>query len=177
MKYVQWALVVIGSLLLVLVVVGLVLPSGFDVRRSVHVQAPADKVYDLVVDTRRWKDWSVWNRRDPAMRIAYSGPPFGMGAKWSWDSKSEGRGSMEFVHVEPNHRVDYRLILPDLNMTTRGSIVLDPAQGGGTDVTWIHVGDTGSNPIKHYLAVWMDRMAGPDFEQGLANLKALAEKG
>jgi hypothetical protein len=61
-------------------------------------------------------------------------------------------------------------------MISTGSLVLEPARGG-TDVTWIHGGDTGSNPLKHYLAVSMDRMVGPDFEQGLANLKAVAEKG
>jgi hypothetical protein len=99
-----------------------------------------------------------------------------MGAKWSWDSKSEGRGSMEFMRVEPNRRVDYRLVFPDFNMTSRGSLVLEPA-GSGTDVVWVHRGDTGGNPLKHYLAAMMDRMVGPDFEQGLANLKSLAEKG
>lgn len=176
MKYVQWAVVVLGTLLLIVVLVGVVLPSRYEVRRTVHIQAPPDKVYDLVVDTRRWKDWTVWNRRDPEMRVSYSGPPFGMGAKWSWDSKKEGRGNMEFTHVEPNRRVDYKLGFPDLNMNSTGSLVLSAA-GDGTDVAWVHTGDTGSNPLKHYLAVAMDRMVGPDFEQGLANLKAAAEKG
>jgi uncharacterized protein YndB with AHSA1/START domain len=176
MKYVQWVLVVIGTVLLVVVAVGVALPSGYDVRRSIHVNAPPDRVYDLVVDTRRWKEWTVWNQRDPAMAVSYSGPPFGRGAKWSWDSKSEGRGSMEFTYVVPNERVDYRLAFPAFNMVSRGAIVLEPA-GGGTDVTWIHTGDTGSNPVKHYLAAFMDRMVGRDFEQGLANLKAAAEKG
>jgi uncharacterized protein YndB with AHSA1/START domain len=175
MKYVQWTLVVLGSILLLVVVVGVLLPARFDVRRTIHVQAPPERVYDLVVDTRRWKDWSAWNKRDPNMRIQYSGPPFGMGAKWSWDSKSQGKGSMEFTRVEPNRRIDYRISFPDMNMVAGGSILLE-ASGGGTDVTWTIGGDTGSNPLKHYFSVLMDHMVGPDFEQGLANLKALAEK-
>jgi hypothetical protein len=60
-------------------------------------------------------------------------------------------------------------------MRSKGAITLEPA-GGGTRVTWTNTGDTGGNPLKHYLAASMDRMVGPDFEQGLANLKALAEK-
>jgi hypothetical protein len=108
--------------------------------------------------------------------VSYSGPPFGQGAKWSWESKSEGRGSMEFTHVVPNERVEYRLVFPQFNMTSTGALVLEPARGG-TDVTWTYVGDTGPNPVKHYLAAFMDHMVGPDFEQGLANLKAAAEKG
>jgi hypothetical protein len=34
----------------------------------------------------------------------------------------------------------------------------------------------GANPLMHYMAASMDRMVGPDFEAGLANLKLLAEK-
>jgi uncharacterized protein YndB with AHSA1/START domain len=175
MKYVQWSLVVIGSILLIVVIVGVLLPARFDVRRTVHVNAPPERVYDLVVDTRRWKDWSVWTRRDPDMRIAYAGPPFGMGAKWTWESKSEGKGSMEFTRVAPNRRVEYKLNFPDFNMVSTGALSMEPADNG-TDVTWTLGGDTGSNPLKHYFSFVMDRMVGPDFEQGLANLKALAEK-
>lgn len=175
MKFVQWALVVIGSLMLLIVGVGLILPSQFEVQRAIDINAAPEKVYDLVVDTRQWKNWTVWNQRDPNMRIVYSGPPFGMGAKWSWESKTEGRGAMEFTRVEPNRRVEYKLHFPDFNMTSNGALTLEPS-GKGTRITWTNIGDTGSNPLKHYLSATMDRMVGPDFEQGLANLKALAEK-
>jgi uncharacterized protein YndB with AHSA1/START domain len=175
MKFVQWTLVVIGSLMLLIVGVGIFLPSQFEVQRSIEINASPEKVYDYVIDTRQWKNWTVWSRRDPNMRIHYSGPPFGMGAKWSWDSKTEGRGAMEFTRVEPNRRVEYRLHFPEFNMTSTGALVLEPA-GKGTRITWTNVGDTGSNPLKHYLSAAMDRMVGPDFEQGLANLKVLAEK-
>jgi uncharacterized protein YndB with AHSA1/START domain len=174
MKIIQWTLVVIGTIALAIVGVGVFLPSKFEVIRSIEINAPADKVYDLIVDTREWKKWSVWNRRDPNMRIVYSGPPFGMGAKWSWESKTEGKGSMEFTRVEPNRRVEYRLAFPEFNMVTTGSLALEPV-GKGTRVTWTITGDTGSNPLKHYLAAMTDRTVGPDFEAGLANLKALAE--
>jgi len=175
MKIVQWVLAGIGAVALALVVVGLFIPSTFRVERSVEINAPADRIYDYVVEPRKWKEWSVWTRRDPNMHIVYSGPPFGMGARWSWESKQEGSGNMEFRHVEPDHRVDYTLAFPDFNMRSTGSIVLEPV-GKATRVTWTNTGDTGGNPLKHYLAAAMDRMVGPDFEQGLANLKALAEK-
>ena len=68
-------------------------------------------------------------------------------------------------------------------MSTGGEIVGSIAMkchtrfpGNATRVTWTNNGDVGGNPVKHYLAVMMDRMVGPDFEAGLANLKALAEK-
>jgi hypothetical protein len=82
---------------------------------------------------------------------------------------------MEFTRVEPNRRVEYSLFFQDFNMRSAGAFQLD-AGPSGTRVTWTSGGDVGGNPLKHYLAVMMDRMAGPDFEGGLANLKALAEK-
>jgi uncharacterized protein YndB with AHSA1/START domain len=166
---------VIGAIALLAVAAGFLIPSTFSVQRSIDINAAPRKVYDLIVEPRKWKEWSVWTRRDPDMRIQYSGPPFGMGAKWSWVSKTEGSGAMEFTRVEPDHAVEYSLLLPEFNMRSTGALRLEPA-GNATHVTWTAAGDTGANPLKHYLALMMDRWVGPDFEGGLANLKTVAEK-
>ena len=174
MKTIQWALAVVGALALIVVAVGFFLPSAFEVKRAIDVQAPAARVYDLVAEPRLWTKWSVWTQRDPKMDIAYAGPQFGQGARWSWKSRSEGTGSMEFVRVEPNRRIDYTLSFPDYGMKSAGTFTFEE-RDGATRVTWTNGGDMGGNPLKHYLAVMMDRMMGPDFEGGLANLKATAE--
>lgn len=174
-KAIQWMLAVVGIAALLIVGAGFFLPSGFAVERSVVIDAPSDRVFNLVVDPREWKRWTVWNRRDPDMEIAYAGPPFGQGARWSWKSKSEGEGSMTFARVVPNERLGYELSFPEFGMKSEGELILVPA-GSGTRVTWTNRGDVGRNPLKRYLAISMDRMVGPDFEAGLANLKQLAEK-
>jgi len=176
MKIVKNVLLAAGLLLVAVIAVGVFLPSNFEVRRAVEIAAPVPRVYALVAEPRKWTEWSVWNRRDPAMQIAYAGPAAGTGARWSWKSKSEGSGAMEFTHAEPDRLVEYALSFPEFGMASRGALVLEPA-AVGTKVTWTNHGDVGPNPIKHYLAAFMDRMVGPDFEAGLANLKALAEKG
>src|SRR5258706_521725 len=84
MKFVQWSLATLGGLVLLLLVVGLFLPSAFSVQRSAVINATPNKVYNLVVEPKQWTKWSVWTQRDPDMKITYSGPPFGMGARWSW---------------------------------------------------------------------------------------------
>ena len=48
--------------------------------------------------------------------------------------------------------------------------------GSSTRVTWTMNGDMGSNPLFRWMALGADRMVGKDFEAGLANLKAVAEK-
>jgi len=173
LKRVAFAVVAVIALLLV---IGLLLPSGFKVQRSMQIAAPASKIYPLVADPRQWKQWTVWNRRDPAMQMTYSGAASGVGAKWSWQSKSEGNGEMEFIAAVPNERIDYTLAFPEFGMNSRGQLLLVP-EGGGTRVTWTNEGDMGGSPINRYFGLLMDRMVGPDFEGGLTNLKGLAEKG
>jgi uncharacterized protein YndB with AHSA1/START domain len=175
MKIVQWTLAVIGAIALAIVIGGFFVPSKFVVERSTVINAPPKKIYDYVVEPKHWSLWSQWNRRDPNMKIKYSGPPFGMGAKWSWESKTEGTGSMEITRVEPDRVVEYSLSFPEYGMRSAGTLRLEPA-GNATRITWTNAGDMGGNPLKHYLTLVMDRMVGPDFEAGLANLKALAER-
>ena len=175
MKIIQWTLAVLGAVVLLLVAGGFFLPSTFRVERSTVVNAPPKKIYDLVVEPKQWPKWSAWNARDPNMKITYKGPPFGMGARWEWVSKTEGTGAMEFTRVEPDRAVEYSLSFPEYNMRSTGAITMEPS-GNATKVTWTNSGDLGNNPLKRYLTLTMDRMVGPDFEAGLANLKALAEK-
>jgi uncharacterized protein YndB with AHSA1/START domain len=175
MKLLKALLILLVALAALLYGGGLLLSPKFKVSRSQQIQAPPELVYGLIADPRHWKQWSVWNQRDPAMQIEYSGPASGTGAVWSWKSKSEGDGKMTFSAAEPGKRLVYELYFPDFGTTSRGELSL-AAEGGGTRVTWSMDGDMGANPLFRWLALFGDKMVGPDFEAGLANLKALAEK-
>ena len=153
MRILKWVLGGIVALIVLLVVVGFFLPGTFTVVRSAEIAAPPDKVYALVADPRAWKEWSAWNKRDPQMQVEYSGPPAGMGAK----------------------RVAFDLYFPDFGTTSKGDLRFEPA-GAGTRVTWTMNGDMGKNPIYHWFALGADGMVGKDFAEGLAGLKAVAEK-
>lgn len=171
----KWAVIGLLGLVAVLVLGGLLLSRTFTVVRSTVVAAPPDAVYAALADPRRWNDWAVWNKRDPAMKITYSGPATGAGAVWAWQSKTEGDGRMTFTQAVPGQRLAYDLYFPDWDSTSRGDFVLRP-DGPGTRVTWTMVGDMGANPVWRWMGLMADRMVGPDFEQGLAGLKAVAEK-
>jgi uncharacterized protein YndB with AHSA1/START domain len=175
MKVLKFLGLALLALVAVLLVGGMLLSSKFSVSRSVQVAAAPDKIYPLVASPRQWAQWSVWNRRDPAMQIDYSGPASGAGAVWSWKSKSEGDGRMSFTAAEPPKRVVYALFFPDFGTTSTGELRLE-SNGGGTTVTWTIDGDMGRNPLYHWFALFGDRMIGSDFEAGLANLKAVAEQ-
>lgn len=165
------ALIAVIGLLLA---IGMLLPSAFKVQRTVEMAATPERIYPLIADPREWKRWSVWNRRDPAMTMEYSGAPSGTGARWTWKSASEGNGEMAFTAAVPNERVDYALAFPDMGMRSSGQLRLEAA-GTGTRVTWTNEGDMGANPVNRYFGLFMDRLVGPDFEGGLKNLEALVE--
>jgi uncharacterized protein YndB with AHSA1/START domain len=175
MKILKGLLVGLVVLVAGLVAVGFLMPSQYRVERSVRIDAPAERVYALLADPREWKGWSEWNRRDPAMKITYSGPPAGSGAAWSWESRSEGEGHMAFTRADPPRRIEYALEFPSMGAKSKGALTLS-ANGPSTAVTWTNEGDVGSNPLMRLFVPFMDSMVGPDFAAGLANLKALAEK-
>jgi uncharacterized protein YndB with AHSA1/START domain len=169
MKWLVRTILGLAVLAVLLLAIGLVLPAHFRVERTVSVNAPADKVYSLLVDPREWKRWT-------AMKINYGGPTAGVGARWSWESKTEGNGTMEFTEALPNQRLGYRLSFPDYGMQSAGVVTIAPA-GNGVRVSWTNEGEMGANPINRWFGLLMDRMVGKDFDAGLVNLKKLAEAG
>lgn len=175
LKIIKWLLGLVVALAVVLVAGGWLLSSKFSVSRSVSINAAPDKVYPLIADPRAWKQWSVWNQRDPAMAITYSGPPSGAGAAWAWKSGSEGDGKMTFTAADLDKRLAYDLYFPDFGTTSTGELTLKP-QGSSTLVTWTMNGDMGTNPLFRWFALFADSMVGKDFQAGLAGLKQVAEK-
>lgn len=174
MKTLKWIAIVVGLLLFVFLAGAALMDPTYRVERVATVAAPAEKVYLLVSDPRAWTTWTVWNRRDPNMKLRFSGATTGAGAKWAWEGK-EGNGRMEFTAADPGKSVTYALAFPDMGMSSKGMLTLTPT-GSATRVSWSNEGDVGANPLMRWFVPFLDRMMGPDFEAGLANLKALAEK-
>jgi uncharacterized protein YndB with AHSA1/START domain len=176
MKFLIRGIVILLALVVLLLAIGLALPAQFKVQRSIEISAPASKVYPLIAAPAAWARWSIWNQRDPNMKLEYSGAASGPGARWNWQSATEGNGAMEFTDAVTDQRIAYRLSFPDFGMQSRGLLSIEPA-GSGVRVTWTNEGDMGGNPVNRWFGLFMDRLVGPDFEAGLANLKKLAESG
>lgn len=166
----------IGLLFIIvfLMIVGMFLPSKFEVQRSITINKTPQEIYPLIVDLKQWKKWGVWFQRDPDMVVSYSGPNQGLGMKSSWQSALEGSGEMTITAVSKDQKVTYDLYFPEFEMGSTGELTLTQ-DNGTTTVTWRDYGDVGSNPVNRYFAMMMDSLIGPDFEKGLENLKAVAE--
>jgi hypothetical protein len=151
-------------------------PDSFRVSRSATIKAPAGRIFPLIASMRRMNEWNPFAKQDPAMEIAYSGPESGVGAAQAFAGGRGGTGRLEVTAVtEPT------LVTMSLDMAkpiaahNDVTFALQP-DGDDTAVTWTM---SGAMPfVSKVMSVFvnMDRMIGGTFEQGLADLKALAEE-
>ena len=175
MKILKWLLGGILSLVIIILAVAMILPNEYAVTRTITINAPAEKIYPLVVDPKEWKKWSIWNQRDPAMAMTYSGSATGTGASWDWQSKSQGNGGMKFTSAVTNQKLDYEMHFEGMGKPSTGAMQFETLSGG-TKITWSMHGTSEGNLMMKLFAPFMDKMVGPDFEAGLNNLKKLAEQ-
>jgi hypothetical protein len=160
---------------LILMLVGLVLPGHYRVVRTTVIAAKPSAVYPHVADLKAWRDWGVWFVRDPQMQISYSPATTEVGAWSQWKSKSQGDGKMTITVSRAPADFEYRMDFLDMNMAARGTMELTPAGPDGTQVAMTMAGDLGHSPVNRWFGLFMDKLVGPDFVAGLANLKRISE--
>jgi hypothetical protein len=175
------AIIIVIAVLLVAVAAVLALaaskPNTFRVERATTIMAPPQRIYPLIDDFRAWTAWSPWEKMDPALQRTYSGPPRGPGAVYEWvGNKKVGQGRMEITDAAPPSKLAIKLdFVRPFEAHNNVVFTLEP-QGDATRVIW-----TMQGPLPYPAKVMgvlfnMDRMVGKDFETGLANLKAAAQR-
>ena len=173
-------LAIIG-IVIVVTIAGILLyaatkPDSFRVQRVVLINAPSDKVFPLINDIKAWTVWSPYEKKDPAMKRTYGAVTAGKGATYAWDGdKNVGQGSIEMIESGPQKIVIKLDFLKPFEAHNMGEFLLEP-KGDSTSVTWATYGP--SPYISKVIGTFMniDDMIGRDFEKGLVDLKAAAEK-
>lgn len=170
-------------LIILLVIVAAVLlyaatrPNDFVVSRSASIKAPAEAIFPLINDFRRWPNWSPYEKLDPDMKRTLSGAESGKGAAYAWQGNSKaGVGRMEITNSVPSSLVALKL---DFEKPFRANNIVDftlTPSGEDTTVTWAMRG--GRPFIAKLMGLFMnfDTLIGRDFEAGLANLKRAVEE-
>lgn len=177
MKIIGIIVAVIVVLIAGVLVVAATKPDEFKVERKALIKAPPEKVFSILNDFKQWGAWSPWEKKDPAMKRTFGAVTAGKGATYAWDGdKNVGQGSMEIVEsISPLRLVIKLDFLKPFEAHNLVTFTLVPV-AGGTDITWSMQGP--ANLLSKVIQVFMDmdKMVGKDFESGLANLQAAAEK-
>ncbi len=170
-------LLIVAAAIAALLVYAAFKPNTFRLSRSTTVAAPPDKVFALINDLRRFNEWNPFAKMDPKNGITYDATTAGVGGAYGWQGEKSGAGRMQITESVPAQRVTATL---DFTKPFEAHNMVEftvQAQGDkGSSVTWtMH----GPMPFLNRLMTTffdMDKTVGKDFEAGLANLKAMAEK-
>ena len=169
--------------IVVVVVVALLLfaasrPNGFRVERTARIKAPPEKIFSLIDDFHAWVAWSPYEKIDPALQRSYSGAEHGKGAAYEWLGNNKvGKGRMEITQSSPPSKIVFALhFMKPFEARNTVEFTMVP-EGDATSVTWAMHGSSPFMAKVMCIFMSMDNMVGKQFEEGLANLKAVAEAG
>ena len=173
MTIIFWIVGVVLLLAVSIVGIGMMMPRVVHVARSIEIDAPPDKVFDQIVDLRKFTEWSPWADKDPDMTQELN-DVVGVGATMTWSgNKNVGQGKMEVIETDkPNSAV---LALDFGGMGTSTAYWTIDTQGNGSKATWAIDADMGAGPMGRLMGPMMDKWVGADYERGLSNLKAKVE--
>ncbi len=167
------ALAVVVALFVIVVVLR---PDHFRITRSTSIFAPSETAFAQVNDLHKWQEMSPYAKLDPTAKYTFGGPQTGTGATLAWTGNSKvGEGRMTIIEIRPNELVRMKLeFLKPFQVTNTAEFAFKE-EGDQTKVTWSMFGKSKFMCKAIGLFMNMDKMCGSQFEEGLANMKSIAE--
>ena len=164
----------VAALIVILLIAAATRPADFRVERSATLSASPAALFEQVNDHHKFAVWNPFMKLDPNVKNTYSGPDSGVGAVCSWDGNSDiGAGSATIVESKPGELVRMRM---DWKRPMEGTATVDftfKPEGDKTVVTWAMYGKNNFMGKVVSLFIDCDKMCGPQFEKGLADLGAV----
>ncbi|CAA9405807.1 MAG: hypothetical protein AVDCRST_MAG75-2430 [uncultured Propionibacteriaceae bacterium] len=149
----------------------------YTVERAAIIDAPPARIYGQIADFHNWPHWSPWEDVDPELKRSYSGAESGTGAVYSWSgNRKAGQGRMEIVQASEPSRVHINLVFEKPWKARNDTVFRIDPEGSKSRVTWSMSGRRTLATKVMGVFTSMDKMLGPDFEKGLARLKATTER-
>lgn len=148
----------------------------FHVERSGVIHASKEKIFPYISNLRLGGEWSPYEKMAPEMKKTYHGEDGHVGSKMEFESKEAGSGSIEILNIVPNESVSLRLIM---TAPFKGDNRIEyklTSEGDGTKFSWAMSGEGGFMGKLMAVLIDCEKMIGDQFSQGIANLKAVAEK-
>lgn len=164
-------LIGLAAVIVLFVFVAATMPAQFHVERSATLPASPAALFAQVNDHHKFAVWNPFLKLDPNVKNTYSGPDSGVGATCAWDGNSDiGAGSSTIIESKPNELIRMRM---DWKRPMEGTSAVDftfKPEGDKTVVTWAMYGTNGFLGKAVSIFLDCDKMVGPQFEQGLAEL-------
>ena len=170
------------GLIVIIIALGFVLPDRVTLEREIVINAPQEEIYALIDNFDAWNAWSPWAKIDPDAEFSVSGEGVGHRMEWRSDHPEVGNGAQEISAMSPPNSLTTQLEFEGRGFAN-ATFDLLPAGDGATKVVWsfetkmrdgtpLHM-----QPMATYMGFFMDSFLGPQYEEGLENMKRVAEAG
>ena len=156
-----------------------------DSQKENKVSSKSNKVFEQVNDFHKWEAWSPWAKLDPTAKYTFEGPSAGTGAIMKWSGNDAmGEGNITITESQPSDRIKLKLHFIKPYEDTSDTEFAFKAKGDQTVVTWTMTGERGylakaicfgMNVGEMFGGKNMEKMVGGSYEEGLKNMKAVAE--
>jgi uncharacterized protein YndB with AHSA1/START domain len=170
-------LLIVGAAIATLLIYAAAKPDSFRLQRSTTIAAPPEKVFALINDLRQFNTWNPFAKMDPQQVITYDAVTTGVGGAYRWQGEKSGAGRMQIAESVPAQRVTAKLdFTKPLEAHNMVDFTIDAQGDKSSTVTWAMHGR--APYVNKLMTIFfdMEKSVGGEFEAGLANLKALAEK-
>lgn len=175
MTTLQIILIILGSLITLFFLISFFLPSSKTIYRTIIIDRSPEDIYGLITNFNNYKKWNPWSAREPDAKGEVSGKPGNVGHKWKWEGDKIGKGYLQIKELKEGQYVRSDLVFTaPRKMTSEDIWKFERIDSEKTKVAWGHYSLLGY-PVERYFGLTLERMLGPDFEQGLRNLKKLSE--
>ncbi len=160
--------------LLLIVVVGVFLPSRHHVTHVAETNHPVRQVFDTLNGFGRFADWNPLRQHDPRIGYTISGEPSGIGAQLDYASaKPEiGKGTYLITESEQDEKVLMVVENQSYGVGKKHRITLEP-HGKIVNITWRYDVDYGWNLFGRFAGLYVERTIGDDMKLALNNLTGL----
>lgn len=164
---------IILGIAIILILLMTIMPSHFQVKRSVAVHAPVDKAFEQVNELKNWTRWSSWYLMDPSQDMRYSDPSSGAKAWYTWDSKNKnvGKGKLTLEEVVVNEKIIQKLEFEKWGQSY--STMLFLPENNKVVVEWLM-----DNHLKGFMKLFgpmMKKQLEKSFDKSLQGIKREAE--
>ena len=171
---------VIGILLLVIIafllIAAIFLPKTVHLEKEITINASPEKIWPLVNNFKNHTKWSPFIKKDPNVVLSYEGRDATVGSVYAWKGNKEvGSGRQTMTKLDEPRRVESHLhFIEPFEGEAQAFMILTPT-GQSTKTVW-GFDSKYPYPMNAMLMFMdMDAMLGKDYNEGLANLKQLAE--
>ncbi len=168
--YVVIVLIVIGAILT------FVAPTHVKIERSIIINSSKEEVFKNLRYYSNRAKWSPWLEKDPQVKTSIEGTDGEVGAIYKWEgNKDVGKGLQTIMRIEDMQKIEDKLQFLEPFKSEADAYLQMGDSAGMVKVSWGFISES-PRPFNIFnLFMDMDKMVGPDFQNGLSKLKMLCE--